>query len=133
MRNYKFALAALAWGILMLAATAQPPPQSAPKIMTAPGKSEGREGSHRVREGTKLTDVVGSFQLTGDRYTFFPAESKDESFRVLENLALERIARVLGESRTEKKWVINGVITEFKEANHILITKAMIQLAPEDQ
>jgi len=83
------------------------------------------DSPQRLREGSKLTDVVGQFDFAGDRIAFFPADSKD-SFRVLENLALERVSRVLGESRAKPEWSVSGVITEFRGLNYLLVTKAVI-------
>ena len=86
----------------------------------------GRSGE-RLREGTRLVDVVGTFQAIGaDGITFSPRGSKD-SYRVLENLALERIGRALDESRGTRLWVVSGLITEYRGANYLLISKAVMQ------
>ena len=78
----------------------------------------------RLREGTRLTDVNGRFEVAGDRVSFAAAESV-ESLRVLENLALERITRVLAENRASPEWTISGTITEYNGANYLLLTKAV--------
>jgi hypothetical protein len=102
-------------------------PAAAPARPAAPF-AEGREAvprsAERQREGTKLIDQVGTFEFLGDRATFVPAGSKD-SFRVLENLALERISRQQVDTRGQQEWTISGVLTEFKGANYLLITKAV--------
>jgi hypothetical protein len=82
--------------------------------------------AERLREGTHLTDEVGTFQNVGDRIAFIPSGDKD-SYRVLENLALERIGRTLDDGRGQRPWVVSGVITEFRGSNFLLITKALIQ------
>lgn len=87
------------------------------------------EPTTRLREGTKLTDVAGQFDFSGDRIAFFPANSKD-SYRVLENLALERVSRILGESRNKPEWSVSGVVTEFRGVNYLLVTKAVIKTTP---
>jgi hypothetical protein len=90
----------------------------------------GEESQQRLREGSRLTDVAGQFDFAGDRIAFFPSQNKD-SFRVLENLALERVSRILGESRDKPEWSVSGIITEFRGVNYLLVTKAIIKPAPE--
>jgi hypothetical protein len=83
----------------------------------------------RLREGSRLVDVVGHFDYAGDRFAFFPADNK-ESFRMLESLALERVTRVLGESGTKPQWIVSGVVTEYRGINYLLISKAVMKAAP---
>ncbi len=94
----------------------------------------GEPGSgERQREGTRLTDVVGRFELAGERVTFYPANqgaAGKESYRLLENLALERVGQVLSESRARQDWTISGTLTEFRGANYLLLQKAVIKSAP---
>ncbi len=87
------------------------------------------EPATRLREGTRLNDVSGQFDFAGDRIAFFPSDSKD-SYRVLENLALERVSRILGESRQKPEWSVSGVVTEFRGVNYLLVTRAVIKTAP---
>lgn len=90
------------------------------------GGVPGRPGE-RLREGTRLVEVVGTFQAIGaDGITFSPRGSKD-SYRVLENLALERIGRTLDETRGTRMWVVSGLITEYRGANYLLVSKAVMQ------
>lgn len=102
-------------------------------VSEAPVENSERRGnsasrsSERLREGTRLTEVVGTFQTIGaDGITFSPRGSK-ESYRVLENLALERIGRTLDESRGTRLWVVSGLITEYRGANYLLVSKAVMQ------
>jgi hypothetical protein len=91
--------------------------------------SASNKPAERIREGTRLIDEVGTFQSVGDRVSFLPGGNK-EALRVLENLALERIDRTLGESGNQQRpWIISGVITEFKGANYLLVSKAQLQEA----
>ncbi|MDX1945986.1 MAG: hypothetical protein SFU86_11365 [Pirellulaceae bacterium] len=99
-------------------APATSPASPAPPTPPKPGE--------RLREGTKLIDVVGTFRFTGDQVAFSPAAGGD-SVRVLENLALERIARLLGEIRGVPTWVVSGQITEYRGANFLLVTKAVMR------
>jgi hypothetical protein len=83
----------------------------------------------RLREGTRISDVSGSFQFSGDRVAFHPdgKGDKGESYRVLENLALERIISELGRARGTLGWTVSGTVTEFKNTNYLLVTKAMVR------
>jgi hypothetical protein len=98
---------------------------------TAGAPSGSAKPAERLHEGTRLIDDVGTFQDVGDRVVFLPGGNKD-SYRVLENLALERISRTLDENRRPRQWVVSGVITEFRGANYLLVTKASIQLQEGD-
>jgi hypothetical protein len=91
---------------------------------------EDRGNGDRQREGTRLTDVSGRFEIAGDRVTFFPASGR-ESYRLLENLSLERVAQVLSESRSRQEWTVSGTLTEFRGANYLLLTKAVIRAQTE--
>src|SRR6185436_15719487 len=78
----------------------------------------------RLREGTRLSDVVGRFEAIGEKVTFTFADS-GESVRILENLALERVARVLpSEGQKKIQWSISGTVTEYNGGNYLLLTKA---------
>ena len=100
------------------------------KSSTASGPAAAK-AAERQREGTRISDEIGTFQFVGDRVAFLPSGNKD-SYRVLENLALERISQALGESRGQRTWVVSGTLTEFRGANYLLVTKAIIQLHDKD-
>lgn len=129
-------LASTSWGVVGIAgepvssSPSQLPPAGFRTVAvpseSAVGPSLGK-GGERLREGTRLVDVIGTFQTLGaDGVTFSPRGSKD-SYRVLENLALERIGRALDETRGVRWWVVSGLITEYRGANYLLVTKAVMQ------
>lgn len=97
-------------------------------MMQSPGVAEDSpmlpRGTLRLREGTRVADVVGRFEVAGDRVSFVAVDSTG-SWRVLENLALERIGRVLAENRASPQWTVSGTVTEFNGANYLLVTKAV--------
>lgn len=88
-----------------------------------PSSPEGKE--ERLREGMKITQIVGRFEAAGEQVTFIRGDGK-ESLRALQNLALERIVQSIQEERGRYQWVVSGVITEFRGANYLLITRAVI-------
>jgi hypothetical protein len=95
-----------------------------------PRRKEEEKPGERLREGTRLKDVAGSFQTTGDRVAFHP-DGKGESYRVLENLALQRIHEILDEGRGTLSWTVSGVVTEFRGSNYVLVTKAVVKTAAD--
>lgn len=84
---------------------------------------------HRQREGSRMDGQQGHFKLTGDRLTFHVSQSQ-EKYLGLENLAMERIAKVVSErhdSPEQLTWEVTGVFTEYRGNNYLLITHALIK------
>jgi hypothetical protein len=106
--------------------------QSTPAAAAAPPAGAGAgptKAGERLREGTRLVDVSGTFTPVGaDGVTFSPDGGKD-AYRLLQNLALERISRTLEEQRVPGRWIVSGLITEYRGANYLLVTKAQLQSA----
>jgi hypothetical protein len=99
------------------------PPPTAP----APAPHiEGGQVSGRWREGSRLIDQLGYFKLTGDRVTFVASDGKLK-FDGLENLAVERIARTIGDNPDQLEWTVSGIITEFRGTNYLLVTQAVLK------
>jgi hypothetical protein len=98
----------------------------------AAGNSGASKANERLREGTKLVDIVGTFQSAGGDSISFSREGSKESFRVLENLALQRVSQALENNLNAKHWVVSGVITEYRSANYLILTKAVVQLQESD-
>jgi len=94
--------------------------------------SPAAKAAERLREGTRLIDVTGSFQAVGADSVSFLASGNKDSYRVLENLALQRVSFSLQDDRTLRQWIVSGTITEYRGANYLLLTKAVIQL-PEGE
>ena len=92
----------------------------------APGRAP--EGRQRLREGSKLTDIVGRFEFAGERFAFHPNDG-GEPMRVIENLSLERVSTALQESRTKSDWVVSGTVTEFRGNNYLIVTRAVTKSA----
>ena len=91
-------------------------------------KSEIKSSSTgRLREGCKLVDQVGDFQKSGDHINFSFGKDGHGALRVLENLALERVARVLDDNPSLRVWCISGVITEYRGENYLLLTRATLK------
>lgn len=87
----------------------------------------------KTREGAKLTNRTGSFRITGDRVTFYAKDDK-QRFRALENLALERIARVISDSEDpgRMEWSVSGKITEYHGNNYLLVSRAVLKAFSAD-
>ena len=92
-------------------------------------ESSSGKPKDRVREGTELQDVLGTFRLTGDRATFYPADGTGK-FGGLENQTLERVATVIAADPASMEWLVTGTITEFRGNNYILLTRAILKAKP---
>jgi len=51
---------------------------------------------------------------------------------VLENLALERILRVIeAEESNDVEWTVDGLVTEFRSVNYLLLRRTVVRSAGE--
>ncbi len=112
----------LAGGSLLVAAERL---SNAPKPAESPSSASGQAGQ-RQREGSQLVDLAGYFKLTSDRATFFAADG-EQRFVGLENLNLERIALLVAENPDRLDWIVSGTVTEYRGANYLLVTKAVLK------
>ena len=122
-------------GALVLAGLAlaqDPQPQRVAQAGAASSGAGMGKGNERLREGTKLIDVTGTFQAAGADSVSFLVNGNKESYRVLQNLALQRVSFALEDNRALRQWIISGTITEYRGTNFLLLTKAVIQL-PEGE
>jgi hypothetical protein len=103
--------------------------QSSLLAQTSIAESSAGKPKDRVREGTELQDVLGTFRLTGDRATFYPADGTGK-FGGLENQTLERVATVIAADPASMEWLVTGTITEFRGNNYILVTRAILKAKP---
>ncbi len=84
----------------------------------------------QIREGTEIADQAGYFRATGDRVTFYLHDGK-QRFVVLENLNLDRIARVIAQDAERLRWSVTGTITEFRGAKFLLVRRAVVRSRAE--
>lgn len=129
----KLIVAALAmglWlGVTMLGAQVFDPlkrESGQPATAETTDESMQSELDGRLREGTEIVDQLGYFRLTGDRLTFFSDDGKYR-FVALENLNLERIARVITDNPEQLQWGITGTMTEYRGANLIFVQRAALR------
>ncbi len=119
-----YTCAATALGLLAAVALAQSTASSAQPV-AAPAEASSEMGALCLREGTRLVDESGQFQLNGQRMVFVASEG-NRRFILLENLNLERIARVLGEGDKQSVWRVSGSVTEYHGANYLLVERAVL-------
>jgi hypothetical protein len=91
-----------------------------------PGAKRAAQPTLRLREGAVLVDVPGYFKTLGERTVFYPLEH-NVGYTGLENLSLERVASMLNENLDQMVWSVSGTITEFRGANFILVSKAVLK------
>lgn len=109
--------------------TADPPPGEAEVKSSSTGVAKDKESAERLREGTVITNQLGTFRVTGDRVAFYPREGGN-SYRLLENLTLERVSAILSTSREDRLWTISATVTEFRGSNYLLLKSAMVKSRP---
>ena len=85
-----------------------------------------KEKANRLREGTRIVNRLGYFKVSGEGMIFYSSDGELE-FPGLENLALERVARVIENVPRRSEWSVTGTITEFRENNFLFITRAVLK------
>ncbi|HJN12038.1 MAG: hypothetical protein QGG09_15010 [Pirellulaceae bacterium] len=88
--------------------------------------STEKKANRRTREGATLEAELGEFREAGERIRFYLRDDTT-SFMALENLALDRVSRVLDESTSPRTWSVSGVITEYRSSNYLLVTRASLK------
>jgi hypothetical protein len=83
------------------------------------------EQVHRMREGVLLTNELGTFSSLGDRISF-QLFGQEEPLGVLENLALERVWKMLPDTR-DRQWRVSGTVTEYRGRNYLLLHRAVLR------
>lgn len=86
---------------------------------------ETAQDTQLLREGTRIVDQLGSFQLIGERATFL-ADDGTRRFVSLENLNLERIVRAIEEIPVKLQWSVTGTITEYRGDNFLTVEHAVL-------
>jgi hypothetical protein len=111
--------------------------------------------SSLMREGTRFTNRVGQFAATDNVWYFsFIQSGPDNSetpkvdpqeetvappapvqsntsrptlvrIRVLENLALQRVAQIIKQDPSDNRWMIDAVVTEYFGENRLLVVLAV--------
>jgi hypothetical protein len=98
---------------------------------SVPPTADQDQPKNRLREGTELADLAGSFHVTGDRVTFSAANNVGR-FVCLENLNLERIVRAVTDNPDQSLWNVSGKVTEYQGANYLLIERASFKSDSRD-
>ncbi len=94
-------------------------------------KEPASRNGMRFREGSSLVNQAGAFQLVSDRVVF-TFEGDGRQLTVLENLALERVARAVRQASSSQTWLVSGVVTEYQGSNFLLLERAVIRRAAPD-
>jgi hypothetical protein len=85
----------------------------------------------RHREGTQVVAKRGRIERRGDRFVFLGAEPAVQ-WVVLENLALERILRIIEtEDSDNVEWTVDGYVTEFRGVNYLILRRTVVRSAGE--
>ncbi len=106
------------------------PPDHRPARDDGPGETaatttQAPDPAQRLREGSLIKDLPGTFVSAGERIAFYPSD-QDTALPVLENQALERVAGML-EQAPGRVWSVSGTVTEFRGRNYLLISRAVVR------
>jgi hypothetical protein len=104
------------WAAEPTVETAESP---AATTLTSPPQEDGH-----LREGTELHDLLGTFQVADGRMVL---STSSRRYLVLENLNLERVARLVGDLGQAGTWSVSGTVTEFQGTNFLLIRRAQLK------
>ncbi len=74
----------------------------------------------REREGSLVRNVRGRFAEVGRRWAF-TSEDGQTSYKVLENLALQRVVKAVRQDAEDNRWAVYGTLTEFGDDNYLLL------------
>ncbi|QDS87645.1 hypothetical protein EC9_18240 [Rosistilla ulvae] len=83
---------------------------------------DDNKGGTLRREGSTLAEVAGEVMPVGNRWVFVGSDQR--TYRIHENLALQRIVRSLRRDHADSHWTIDGTITEFMDENFLELTRA---------
>jgi len=84
-----------------------------------------------AREGTAMVNQMGVFKGEDDDFTFtYDQDGEPRELKVLENLALERVANELLNASTANppRWSVTGTLTEFRGTNYILLRRTVLRI-----
>jgi hypothetical protein len=101
---------------------------SADKGKDQPNTIEGYQTKDLWREGARVIQMTGQFQVNGEIIQFTSSDAKLQ-ITVIQNLMLQRVHQTITETADVKDhdWVINGIITEYRNANFIILTHAVLK------
>jgi hypothetical protein len=74
------------------------------------------------REGTRLRGAKGTIRQKGARFEFVPDDGS-QPLAILENLLLERFEALAGEPNASKRWIVDGIVTEYRGGNRLLLER----------
>lgn len=109
-------------GVLLGAGTAR---AAAARSEPAAAEAAPAAAAVRWREGELLEEQVGTLELSGERVQCTLAGSQ-RTLPVLENLALERVVRLL-DQQVAGPWLITGLVTEYRGRNYLLLQRAVVR------
>ena len=84
------------------------------------GADPPTQAGRRDREGSLVRNVRGQFTEVGRRWAF-TSEDGRTSYKVLENLALQRVVKAVRQDADDNRWAVHGMLTEFGDDNYLLL------------
>jgi hypothetical protein len=101
---------------------------NADKGKEQPNTIDGFQTKDLWREGARVIQMTGQFQAASDSIQFTSSDGKLQIIAI-QNLMLQRVHQTITETADVKdhNWVINGIITEYRNANFIILTHAVLK------
>ena len=88
--------------------------QPAGKAATPVTGANSSKAPERLREGTRLIDVSGTFQSIGGDSVTFSADGQGGVPRARKIWPCSESAQVLDENKGARQWTVSGTITEYR-------------------
>lgn len=113
---------AMSWGAAQQSESVR---RSGSAAIDAALKDSSEVTVRRLREGTVLSQQLGEFNEQAGRIAF-QLKDQETELVVLENLALERVWKMLRRARG-RSWVVSGTVTEYRGENYLLLERAVLR------
>lgn len=89
-------------------------------------EADGKKKARQLwREGTRV-ELVGTFHGGGVEAISFRPQKGDQTYRVLENLSLQRVAKVLAVNK-RRLWQITAEVTEYENSNFLILRRVVVK------
>ena len=96
-----------------------------PKSPAGNGSEDSLGSLLVLREGTRIEGAAGAIRRGASRFIFAEADNRRELL-LLENLALERLARLIERSNRSIACYATGTVTEYRGVNYLLLERTVL-------
>lgn len=101
------------------------PRGDSPKAPAGNGSEDSLGPLSVLREGTQIEGAAGAIRRVESRFIFTETRNARELL-LLENLALERLARLIERSNRAISCYVTGTVTEYRGVNYLLLKRTVL-------